>query len=331
MNTVTRFRRFIWRLICLNVASFDPLRRRQVRAAAKRLVPAKAWATKDATADEIARVALLRVLFLQRETHRAARHVEGEASAMLARASIETTISGLFCLYVPGAEKLFEGEMSKRTKRLFAGIAEDAGMAVVLDDAFAQFGSSGLPSVTGMVKKIVANGGAAGVGSLHTDFYDQVSTLYMHGGPLGLSRHVHPRHEATRERPYPAWSRRSAAHISDAMVGLLAAAIAGDDHPDIALFRTYEQTHFQVAWKPLAFVARGLTIARVDYRYLPDMIHVIRRLRTKRKAGKPLAKADIEEVIAKLCLCFRLDPDDQSVAPVTDAIRKLLRPPDAQV
>ena len=311
--------RFIWRLICLNVASFDPLRRRRVRAAAKRLVPTKAWATADATADEIARLALLRALFLQRETRRAARHVEGEASAMLARASIETAITGLFCIYVPGAEKLFEGEMSKRTKRLFAGITEAAGMAGMLDDALAHIGSSKLPSVTGMVEQIVANGGAAGIGSLHADFYDQISTLYIHGGPLGLIRHVHPRTEATRERPYPVWSRRSAVHISDAMVGLLAATIAGDGHPDSALFQTYEQTHFRVTWKPLAFVTRGLMLSSVNYRYLPDMIRVVRHLVAKQKAGEPLPKADMEEVVAKLGLLLSLDPDDQTFVPLADS------------
>lgn len=122
MDAVGRFGCFIWRLICFNVAAFDPFRRRRVRAAAKRLIPAKAWATDDATAEEIARVALLRVLFLQQETRRAARHGQREAAAMLARASIETTISGLFCIHVPGAEKLFDGELVKRAKRLLAGI-----------------------------------------------------------------------------------------------------------------------------------------------------------------------------------------------------------------
>ncbi len=332
MNAAMRLGRFIWRLICVNVAAFDPLRRRRARAAAKCLVPVKAWATTNATADEIARVALLRVLFLQRETRRAARHVEGEASAMLARGSIETAITGLFCIYVPGAEKLFESEMSKRAKRLFAGVTEAAGMAGVLDDALARIGSNRLPSVTGMVDQIVANGGAAGIGSLHTDSYDQVSTLYVHGGPLGLSRHVHPRSEVTRGRPQSAWSRRSAVHISDAMVGLLAAAIAGDDHPDIALFREYEQAHFRITWTPLAFVARGLMIARVDYRYLPDMIHVIRRLRAKRKAGESFTEADVDEIISRLHLITRLDPDDRSLASITDAVRtQLLRPPDAHV
>jgi hypothetical protein len=251
---------------------------------------------------------------------------------MLARGSIETAITGLFCIYVPGAEKLFESEMSKRAKRLFAGVTEAAGMAGVLDDALARIGSNRLPSVTGMVDQIVANGGAAGIGSLHTDSYDQVSTLYVHGGPLGLSRHVHPRSEVTRGRPQSAWSRRSAVHISDAMVGLLAAAIAGDDHPDIALFREYEQAHFRITWTPLAFVARGLMIARVDYRYLPDMIHVIRRLRAKRKAGESFTEADVDEIISRLHLITRLDPDDRSLASITDAVRtQLLRPPDAHV
>lgn len=321
MTVISRISRFLWRFVCLNIVALDPLRRRRVRSAAKRLVPTKAWATKDATADEIARLALLRVLFLQRETRRAARHVGAEASALLARAAIETAISGLFCVYVPGAEGLFEGETSKRTKRLVTGVVEAVGMAGVLDEAFAQFGSGKLPSVTGMVEQIKANGGPPGIGSLHADFYDQISTLYIHGGPLGLIRHVHPRTDATRERPYPAWSKRSAVHISDAMVGLLATAIAGDGHPDSALFRTYAQTHFRVTWKPLAFVVRGLMVTRVDYRYLPDMIRVVRHLRAKLKSGEPLAKADIEEVIGKLCLLARLDPDDPSLTPVSAAIQ----------
>ena len=91
IDAVKRLIRFIWRFICSNITAFDPLRRRQVRIAAKRLIHTKAWAGDDATSEEIARVALLRVLFLQRETRRAVRHAEREAAAMLARASIEAT------------------------------------------------------------------------------------------------------------------------------------------------------------------------------------------------------------------------------------------------
>jgi hypothetical protein len=324
MTVISRIGQSLWRFVCLNVVALDPLRRRRVRTAAKHLVPTKAWATKDATADEIARLALLRVLFLQRETRRVARHGGAEASAMLARAAIETAISGLFCVYVPGAEGLFEGETSKRTKRLLTGFAEAKGMAEVLDQAFAQLGSGKLPSVTAMVEQIKANGGAPSIGSLHTDFYDQISTLYIHGGPLGLIRHVHPRTGATLERPYLAWSKRSAVHIADAMVGLLAAEIAGDGHPDSALFRTYAQTHFRVTWNPLAFLVRRLMVTQVDYRYLPDMIRLVLHLMAKLRLGQPLAKTDIEEVIGKLCLLTQLDPDDPSLTPFSTAIQARL-------
>jgi hypothetical protein len=314
-------------MIRLNIAAFDPIRRRRVRAAAKRLIPAKAWATTDATADEIARVALLRVIFLQQETRRAARHAETEATAMLARASMEAAISGLFCTYVPGAEKLFEGEMAKRAKRLLGGLAEGADMAGVFDQAFAQLGAGKLPTVTGMVEQIKANGGGAGIGPLHTNFYDQVSTLYVHGGPLGLIRHVHPKTQATRERPYSAWSKRAAVHISDAMVGLLAAAIAGKDHPDSAFFEEYETTHFRVTWTPLAFITRCLMATRVERRYVPDMIRLVRRLTIKARAGEPFTEVDVEEVIVKLNLVAGLEPNDQTYAPFADALRaKLLAP-----
>lgn len=302
-------------MIRLNTASFDPLRRRRVRVAAKRLIPAKAWATENATADEIARVALLRVMFLQRETRRAARHAEGEAAAMLARASMEAAISGLFCAHVPGAEKLL------------GGLTEGVDMAGMFDQAFAQIGAGKLSTVTGMVDQIKANGGSAGIDSLHTNFYDQVSTLYVHSGPLGLIRHVHPKTEATRDRPYSAWSVRSAVHISDAMVGLLAATVAGEDHPDVTLFREYETAHFQVTWAPLAFIARGLMATHIDRRYVPDMIRLVRRLSVKAKRGEPFTEADAEEVIVKLNLVTGLKPDDQTYAPFADAFRaKLLAP-----
>jgi len=314
----------IRRLICLNVVAFDPLRRRRVRSAAKRLVPSKAWATKDSKADEIARIALLRVLFLQHEAHRAARHREEEATAMLARASIETAISGLFCIYVPGAEKLFEGEMSKRAKSLFSDFTKDIGMPGILDDALANIGSSKLPTVACMVEQIVASGGAPDLGSLKTNFYDQISTLYVHGGPLGLIRHVHPRTGATRGRPYAAWSKRSAVHTSDAMVGLLAASIAGENDADIALFRAYEEDHFRVTWRPLAFVVRGVLASHVDFRYILDTLRAVRRLRAKRKAGEPLTEADIAELLTKLYMVTRLNPDDPSLAPVEAALRAKL-------
>jgi len=139
-----------------------------------------------------------------------------------------------------------------------------------------------------------------------------------------LIRHVHPRTGATRGRPYAAWSKRSAVHTSDAMVGLLAASIAGENDADIALFRAYEEDHFRVTWRPLAFVVRGVLASHVDFRYILDTLRAVRRLRAKRKAGEPLTEADIAELLTKLYMVTRLNPDDPSLAPVEAALRAKL-------
>ena len=321
--------RYIWQSFCQNIVAFDPLRRRQVRIAAKRLVPVKAWVNNDVTANEIARIALLRVLFLQGETHRAARHADEEATVMLARASIETAISGLFCIYVPEAEKSFNGEAFKRMPRLLAGFAESFGLTGAFDSAFDQLRSSSLPPVTEMVKKIKANGGGAGMGSLHTDFYDQISTLYIHSGPFTLLRHVHPKTQRTRERPYSAWSKRSAVHMSDAMVGLLAATIAGNDCPDIDLFRRYMQVHYQVIRMPWGVIIPGLMVTRVNYRYLPDMVKLVLLLISKRKEGKSFSEADAEKFVDALCALASVDSADPTISPIADTFRKMLINPDS--
>jgi hypothetical protein len=70
-------------------------------------------------------------------------------------------------------------------------------------------------------------------------------------------------------------------------------------------------------------------VTRVDYRYLPDMIRVVRHLRAKLKAGAALATADIEEVVAKLGLLLFLDSDDQTLMPLADSfLTNLLAPLD---
>ena len=321
--------RYIWQLSCQNIVAFDPLRRRQVRIAAKRLVPAKAWVNNNATADEIARIALLRVLFLQRETRRAARHADEEASVMLARASIETAIGGLFCIYVPEAEKHFDGETFKRIPRLLAGFTKSVGLAKMFDDAFNQLADDKLPNVSMMIKQIIGCGGGTGIDSLHTDFYDKISTLYIHSGPLALLRHVHPKKQRTRERPYSAWSKRSAVHMSDAMVGLLAATIAGNDCPDIALFQRYMQVHYQIIPPPWAVVTRGLMVTNVNYRYLPDMFRLIRFLVSKQKGGEPFSEADAEKLVTALAVLFSVDSADPTFSPIADIFRKMLINPDS--
>jgi hypothetical protein len=52
----------------------------------------------NAASADVAQLAMLRLLWLQRETRRAVRARHREAAVMLARASVETLLLGLYCL-----------------------------------------------------------------------------------------------------------------------------------------------------------------------------------------------------------------------------------------
>jgi hypothetical protein len=307
--------------------SYDPLRRRRVRAAARELIPEKAWSNDKVTGNEIARLALLRVLFLQHEVRRAARNHENEATAMLARASVEAAITGLYCVLVANAADQFDGETGRRAKGLLKGLATDFGEDGVFDGAFNHLGSGRVPQLPGMVKQIIANGGPPKLSSLYDNFYTPLSSLYLHGGPIGLLRHVRPKSQKTRATSFPVWSRRSATQTADAMVGLLAAAIAPIEKPSHALFREYETAHWGVTWTPMFFIARGLAVSRIQRQHIPAMITLVRQLRAKVAAGQQLSGEDADEVILRLNLLVGLDRDDPSFAEAARLIRsRLLNP-----
>ena len=204
-------------------------------------------------------------------------------------------------------------------------------MTGMLDQVFAQIGSGRLPTVVGMIEQIKVNGGNTEIGSLYTRLYDPLSTLYIHSGSLGLLRHVHTKTQRTRERPYSAWSIRSAIHTADGMVGLLACTIAGKDHADFALFSEYKTAHLRITWTPLTFIVRGLLITRIDFRQLPAIAHIIWLLISKSKTGASFTETDIDKLRAILKRLSRVETYEDAVTPVIDALKtKLLlsRPDD---
>ena len=74
--------------------------RYKVRRTAHRLARGcDPWPGTAASGSDAARLALLRLLYLQRATHRAVRSRQDEAATMLARVSIETYITGMYCVY----------------------------------------------------------------------------------------------------------------------------------------------------------------------------------------------------------------------------------------
>src|ERR1039457_3854277 len=77
----------------------DLPRRIRMRRAAFKLITCNRWPGDDATGNDAAQVALLRLLWLQRRIRRAVRSRHTEEAAYLARAVVDACIIGLYCLH----------------------------------------------------------------------------------------------------------------------------------------------------------------------------------------------------------------------------------------
>lgn len=98
----------VWPLVRILMLSAllvpDLLSRHKVRHAARSLARGcDPWPGMAASGTDAGRLALRRLLYLQQAAHRAVRSHQDEAAMMLARVIIETYITGMYCLYEPGA------------------------------------------------------------------------------------------------------------------------------------------------------------------------------------------------------------------------------------
>jgi hypothetical protein len=309
-------------LLRLYWAGQDRRRRRQVRDAARRLVPEKAWSGETATEAELARVVLLHLLWLQEQTRRSARDRNAEGAALLARSAVDTVIAGLYCLSVPGAAKRYDAGAGKDVKKLLSQFATEAEVGTeVLDDMLAFLGPGGLPLPAKMVREIAENSGPPAAQDLYRRYYVPLSAMYAHAGPLALLRHVHPGSSRTRKRPFEMWSRRSAAHTADAMVGFLAATIAGPEHPDHGLFWEYYAAHWPLAWPPLLFVVKHMALRRARLKHLPGLVMRTRAMRARRLLGEPFNETEVGELLSDLYRLAGLDPGDADISSMADFLR----------
>lgn len=324
---VGRLARWGWRIACryvsLYVRSVDPFRRRRVRRAAHRLVPKVAWASEEATGDEIARLALLRLLWLQREIYRAARHREHEATVLLTRTAIETAITGWWCLKAPDAAERFAGETKKRGKVIFKDLIDQAGLGF-LDAAFEPLGTGSAPPLEKMIELIMNQGGGPALPSLHSSYYLAISSFYAHGGPLALSRHVRLNTSKTLARPYRVWSRRSAKNMVDALVGVLALQLSGADSLDREVFTEYANVHWPLAWKPWRFLAAGFMATKVRVRHLPAAVTQLRHLRAVSGSGGSFSAEEIDAVLDTFNEATGLDPSDPNLQSGREWLRNFL-------
>ena len=215
-----------------------------------------------ATGLDVAQLAIYRLLWLQGETRWAVRSRHAESATMLARASIETLIVGLYCLHEEQAVTQLQSENLRSLGLLLRYLSDEGLMpTAVVDECIrrlAQGTPARGPSPEFMARKIdKATGGAAAV-SLYERFYRPTASLAVHASGLTLMRHVRADDTLAR-RPRRVWARRSPARIADACVGVLAAAVAREAGPVYPAAEQYASRHLDRALTPVAmFGAPGL-------------------------------------------------------------------------
>ncbi|MHB8448887.1 MAG: hypothetical protein ACYDAQ_00205 [Mycobacteriales bacterium] len=237
----------------------DLRRRRQIRKEARRLVTCEPWPGNDATPVQLAQLALIRALWLQRETRRAARH--GEAAALLARSALEACYVGLYCLYSDDPLTAMRGGNARAMRRMLANYGyADIITGDVLAAMADEIGGSGkLPDTRTMAETIgKALKGAPFPTNLYWRMHVPLSEFFVHANGLSLLRHVGAEGKLLDEPTYP-WARRCAVRTADGCVGFLAAAIAhSEGHPSERLGK-YADDHMARALAPLAVVSgKGL-------------------------------------------------------------------------
>lgn len=234
----------LWPFARPYVPSYDPRRRKEVREAARRLVTLDRWPGLDATSKEVAQLAVLRLLDLQRLTRASARLRQHEAAAMLSRASVETTIVGIWCMCDENAVKAMQSDNAASVKRMLLPLIGSVLLPPpdAVNTLVAKLGVPKRFVLTRPLGAIKRTGGTPAAQQLYDTYWAALSSNFAHGTGVSLLRHVNGNDELTDEAAFP-WVKRSPAHLADLCVGVLCSVVAGSEHPDYRLFTDYATCH----------------------------------------------------------------------------------------
>lgn len=259
--------------------------RRRVRREARSLLTCDPWPGDDATPVQLAQLALLRSLTLQRCARRAVQH--SEAVALLARAALETCLIGLYCLYGNDPLTALRGDSAKALRRMLANLGpEDIITEDILNAIVAQIGGDGkLPDARKVAEAVSPGFNDASFSlNLYWQIYVPLSKFFAHANEMSLMRHVGNKGVLLEEPTYP-WARWSAIHMADGCVGLLAAAIAHKDgHPN-DLFTSYTIHHLRLVITPLVVVSGKGMFRSLGPRQFVALIKGIVDLRAYKASG----------------------------------------------
>ncbi len=325
----------IARLVLLSSLPYpDPLRRRRIRQAARSLITCTRWPGDDATPEDVAELALLRLLWLQRQVRMTSRMRQMEATALLTRACIEVCIAGLYWLYADDPIARMHGNNAKSFRRMMAYIADDDPIspALVADVADSFGGATDLPHLVDMAKIVAAKTEESFAKDVYYRLYVPLSTLFAHPSGLSLLRHVKP-DDQLAEKPMRAWTIRSAVHTSDACMARLAVAIAERKHRDGAPFVRYANVHIKRSITPV-FVMTGRSMVRnVRWSKLPSAYRALVALRRYYDTGQaardphPQRKARTKSAFDEILQILGADIPEQQRDLVLDSFAEVLAQP----
>jgi len=276
-----------WPIVRVAIAGFLPCpdlpARWQMRREAASLIGLQAWPGMNATSEDVAQMAMLRLLDLQKQVHRLVLLRQREASVMMARSGVETLLLGLYCMRVPGAvARLHAGNVKALGDTL--AYLEEAGIAPasVIRECARALGEPAKTHLTpwDMVQAIDDANDNKAARSIYRRLYLFLSHFSVHASGGTLLRHVSARGKL-RRRPAKAWTRRAPARLIDAAAGTLAADLAQHaGKPDAHLVR-YTSRHEARTIMPIvvmAFSGAGSSSRPLSRRRIVDAARIMKEV-----------------------------------------------------
>jgi hypothetical protein len=285
------------------------------------------WPGKAATSREGSELALTRLLDLELQTRRSSNLGQYEAAALLARTAVDTCITGLFCLYVPDAIGRLEQDNAKAFDSIFRYLVDTDAMSKAATSFVV--GEIGVPKRIGpldqLIKEIAESGGSNGAAQLYDRVYRPLSSMYAHGSGLALSRHV--AHDDTlRKKPLFPWARRSPSHTASTCVGLLAAQIAGVDHPSYAMLDNYANWHWRRVTPVVASLSLKGALKSCHWTELPRARRALREASSflhspqGAEASKESKRAVVRPAVITAFTALGLEVSEEFIDSLTDMI-----------
>jgi len=295
----------------------DLRRRRRIRHDAYELSKLPSWPGNEAEPIDVARLAIRRLLYLQKEVHRAVRWRQREAAALLARSSVETCITGLYYLYSDDSVERLRRDTQKSLDQILNPIADPNLLTHDLIQAMSESvtGSVGpgqqLPDLNQMARAVVSVSMRPAATILYDKAYRPLSTLFAHSRGLALLRHVGPDGNLV-DRPQFPWLRRSAARVADTCVGVMAGAVARSQGTPAETFDQYADDHWRRMMHPFIAIGSKGSLRCLDWRNLPKAWAQIKEARKYYNSEQ--AQHDPAELI------------EERIRKVYQAVLKILNP-----